>query len=249
MGGFVSAVFNDAVDVVTDIGETIGDAGSFIYKEAVHPVVDIGVDLTMDFVDLNLDAIDFVADDIFGVSGTMTMLQNASTGVRFLSHEALDGNWKAALMLGAAVVSLWLAIPSGGMSLIGFINLASTLYGITMSMSEVGRMVTMMGQDGFIKYLQEIRDMMALAFTNAWINGSMNMWMAGGALYDSPKAGDVLFNTTGSLKTTKFLNLQEENNTTWSNWSLGRYAEFQQKTFGNLAGDTFFSVSPLAQRI
>lgn len=39
----------------------------------------------------------------------------------------------------------------------------------------------------------------------------MNEWMAGGRLYDAPRAGDLHFNVTGNMNTTKFLGLPYTN--------------------------------------
>ncbi|MDQ7044721.1 MAG: hypothetical protein Q9M40_07090 [Sulfurimonas sp.] len=42
-------------------------------------------------------------------------------------------------------------------------------------------------------------------------SADMHDWMAGGTLYDSPRAGDIFFNATGDLNTVKFLGLQDKN--------------------------------------
>jgi hypothetical protein len=44
------------------------------------------------------------------------------------------------------------------------------------------------------------------------MDGDMNDWMAGGMLYDSPRAGDLFFNPTGDLNTVRFLGLEDNNN-------------------------------------
>ena len=42
-------------------------------------------------------------------------------------------------------------------------------------------------------------------------SNEMNRWMAGGDLYDAPRAGDVLFNVAGNLNTVRFLGIQDTN--------------------------------------
>jgi hypothetical protein len=43
------------------------------------------------------------------------------------------------------------------------------------------------------------------------VDASSNDWMAGGKLYDSPRAGGAYFNETGDLNTVRFLGLQDRN--------------------------------------
>ena len=88
-----------------------------------------------------------------------------------------------------------------------------------------------------------------VGYINDFMNGSMNLWMAGGILYDSPRAGDTMFNVTGDMNTTKFLGIKNNNSNKWSEWNSDRYHDYQKKVFGNLAGSDFFAVNKLAQRI
>jgi len=70
--------------------------------------------------------------------------------------------------------------------------------------------------------------------------GEINRWMAGGDLYDAPRAGDVMFNVAGNLNTVRFLGLQDTN----------RFPDMVQtfvnpnvsSLFGPMAGDINFSV-------
>jgi len=101
---------------------------------------------------------------------------------------------------------------------------------------------------GYYQYNQMLNEQ-RLTFTNTWINGSMNYWFAGGMLYDAPKAGDIMFHPTGKLPTTKFLGLENENNSNFMEWDGGKMHDYQKKVYGNMAGDNFFGVSPLAQRL
>lgn len=71
-------------------------------------------------------------------------------------------------------------------------------------------------------------------------NGEMSDWMAGGSMYDSPRAGDILFNAMGNLNTTVFLGLENKN---FGFDMTASYANAEVfKSFGTLAGDSRFSV-------
>lgn len=77
-------------------------------------------------------------------------------------------------------------------------------------------------------------------FLNLHISGDIGDWMAGGNMYDSPRAGNILFNPLGSLNTTVFLGLDNQNFSPSLPSTLANPEGF--KKFGTLAGDTGFSV-------
>lgn len=77
-------------------------------------------------------------------------------------------------------------------------------------------------------------------FLNLYTSGEMGDWMAGGNMYDSPRAGNILFNPLGSLNTTVFLGLDNQNFAPSLPATLANPEVF--KKFGTLAGDTGFSV-------
>ena len=269
MGGWFDDFIDNTIDALDDIGDSIGDVLEDTYKEVIQPALDFGVDLTADFVEANLDAIDYVGS-AFGVDDITGSLHDINEGVRYLSHESLDGNWKAAATLGVLVASVYLAVISGGaafsttMSILGSLGLGGTagvivgytimgaiivssimsIYGVALSLEAIGKYAN--NPNALMRMAQQMRDSMNLAFTNAWINGSMNLWRAGGLLYDAPRAGDLKFNVTGNMNTVKFLNIQDQNKSTWMDWSEGKYHNFHRKNFGNMAGDEFFSVAPMA---
>ena len=72
-------------------------------------------------------------------------------------------------------------------------------------------------------------------------DGSVNDWMAGGNLYDSPRAGNVFFNVTGDMNTVRFLGLQDKNFNPHLNRKLNGMAELH-KMLGVTAGSKGFSV-------
>ena len=256
-----------AGDIASDIYHTAEDAVEDIYHEVVQPALDITIDFLYYELDMALDIIDYGFEAV-GVSGSTKFLDNINTAARYIGHGIADGNWeaiKAGAMVAVAIVITWYtwdpyvfanAIGSvialsetAAIALIaaGYVAAIYSIYGISLSLAMIGNYIN--NPSRLAAIASRARDAMNIAFTNAWINGSMNMWMAGGILYDSPKAGDLLFNVTGDLNTTKFLNAENKNTTTWSNWNNGKYHEFERKVFGNMAGDEFFSISPIAQRI
>lgn len=77
-------------------------------------------------------------------------------------------------------------------------------------------------------------------FFNLLSSGDISDWMAGGAMYDSPRAGDLLFNPMGNLNTTVFLGLENQNFTPSLTHAFANPEPFRM--FGTLAGDTGFGV-------
>ena len=269
--------YHDTVDYLEDdLLDDIGDIGTNAYhsvEDAVSDIYDTVNDAIYDIETFTFRTVDFVMDKGLGISGSTKFLRNLSTGVHAILRGIGDGNWQAikmGIMIAVLVVvtilswgaaspylaaALAYGVPTAGAALLvtlAVISVASSIYsiyGMAVSIADIGEAIRNGSTAGVIKAAMESKAQMDLAFVNGWINGSMNMWMAGGILYDSPRAGDVLFNVTGSQKTTKFLNIQGSNSNNWQAWDIGRYHDYQKKVFGNLAGSDFFAVSPLAQRI
>ena len=250
-----------------DITDAVGDVGTFVWNEGIEPIGDFSIDLLADFTELNLDVIDFVLEP-FGITGATQFLRDLNEGARYLGHGILDGNWdavRAGVMIAVAIVITiytWnpyaLANAVGSvialsqaaaytLIAIGYAASIYTIYGIAVSVAAIGEAVRNGAMMDLLAVMQKTKDAMNLSFVNAFINGSMNLWRAGGILYDSPRAGDLQFNVTGSLNTTQFLGMQNMNNNTWSQWERGSYHNFQSKTFGSMAGDMFFGIKPITQ--
>ena len=79
-------------------------------------------------------------------------------------------------------------------------------------------------------------------FSSLLLSGEMNSWMAGGNLYDAPRAGDVMFNVLGNMNTVRFLGIEDTNKIP------DMVKEFVNpelfRSLGNMAGDDNFSVIP-----
>ena len=267
-------IVKDTIDLAVDITEHTTKGilnvaqGDFsgAWDEAQEMGHDI-VDYTTDITNTQLGVIDSAFETI-GISGSVNFLQNMNTGAAWIGHGVIEGNkdaLKAGAMIAISLVVTWItwnpyALANAVGSVVALSEVAAialiaagyamtiyTVYGIALSIEQIGRFIS--NPSLLLAYAQRIKDSMNLAFTTGFINGSMNYWMAGGALYDAPKAGDVMFRPNGHLGTTRFLGLQDKNNSTWSSWSDGKYHDYQRKIFGNLAGDHFFSVSPIAQRM
>ena len=282
IGGCISCIscvsnpLKEVERVVEDVGDFIGDVSTTVWNEVLEPAYDATVDFTNDIIEYTmLDPVDFVLDDVLGISGALSMLYDVNEGTRWIMHGIGDGNWdaiKAGAMIAAAVVITIMTAGAGasigaGLAQAAFamgitsaqvlmtayyigviISIASTiysLYGIAVSVAQIGEIVKNGGIYNLTTHLQQMKDAMNLAFTNAFINGSMNLWRAGGVLYDAPKAGDLQFNVTGNLNTVRFLGMEDKNTNNWYSWTNDKYHDFSSKTFGNMAGDMFFSVKPI----
>ena len=72
------------------------------------------------------------------------------------------------------------------------------------------------------------------------INHDVNRWMAGGTLYDAPRAGNILFNPIGDLNTVRFLGVEDKNFSPNLNEVFANPEVF--RVLGSFAGDKNFSV-------
>ncbi len=79
-----------------------------------------------------------------------------------------------------------------------------------------------------------------LSFLGMSMSGELHDWFAGGTLYDSPRAGDILFNPIGNLNTTVFLGLENQNFA--PNLQAVYASPDLHRAFGTLAGDAGFGV-------
>ncbi len=272
------SVVDAVVDIVEDVVDTAVDVATDIYEDVIEPVANLAIDLTVDLFDaLVFEPLEIILDPI-GLGGIVDTAEDFLTGVAYLTSETLAGNWSAAGQLAVIIGSVALTIATFGatstatLATLSAYNLGVTstlvlntiyyttlyagmasaiysIYGIVISTAELGAIVSAGGTTSLFIQLNAMKNAMNLAFVSSWINGSMNFWMAGGVLYDAPRAGDVLFNPTGNMNTTKFLNIPDRNSNLWMKWESGRMHDFQKSVFGNLAGNEFFAVSPLAQRI
>ena len=264
---FVEDAYDDGVDFVEDLGRDVEELVEDTYKYVVEPIVDAHIKVVHDITEYSIDAMDFVADDIFGVSGAFELLYNVNDGAEYIAYGIVEGDEKAIAVGAMVAVSVVLTVVSfggatpllasslgalsglmaGGMGVtmtlmaVGYVALGVyTLYSIALPFAEIGKALKQGGMAGVVEQAQKVRDAMNLAYVNDNINGSMAYWMAGGLLYDAPRAGDIFFNTTGDLNTTKFLGLQNRNS---SPDSIVRHANPEvHKVLNVSAGDTFFKI-------
>lgn len=82
---------------------------------------------------------------------------------------------------------------------------------------------------------QDIKSFMILNTTE-----EMSRWMAGGDLYDAPRAGDVAFSAVGNLNTVRFLGIADTNRT--ADMVLAHINPELQQIFGKLAGEDNFNI-------
>ena len=263
----VEPVTEPVVDFIEDTADVVVDfIEEDVYGDILRPTFEVAIDFTHKFAEeVALKPIDKALEAV-GISGSMNLLYNLNDGLAWIEKGILRGNWQAikagAMIAVAIVVTIVTWSPyalaneigavialsqSGAYALIAiqYALLLSSVYGIAVSIATIGKYIN--NPYSLIAKLQQIRDSMNLAYVNGFINGTMNMWMAGGVLYDSPRAGDVMFKIDGHLGTTRFLNLEDKNQSVFHDWVNNKYHEFAKKSYGQLAGDEFFGISPLAR--
>jgi len=79
-------------------------------------------------------------------------------------------------------------------------------------------------------------------FSSLMLSGDINSWMAGGSLYDAPRAGDVMFNVMGNMNTVRFLGIEDTNNIPDIVREFANPEVYRK--LGYMAGDNNFSVIP-----
>lgn len=87
----------------------------------------------------------------------------------------------------------------------------------------------------FTTAMQDTKSFMLLNTTQ-----DMSRWMAGGDLYDAPRAGDVTFSAIGNLNTVRFLGIEDRNKT--DDMLLAHINPELNLMFGALAGDDGFNI-------
>jgi len=266
MGGAVDAV-KDIVDAVIDIHVDFID--TVLTPDVVVDVILDVAEVTTDTLTLGL--VDDLTDTVFDFA------RNVNIGIEYLTDQALTGDLGAIGQLAIVAGSIALTIASFGatapatsavlagmsagvtsgataLALFNTVMVATmtmsiySLYGIVISFAELGAMIARGGLIRLFNQLNAIKDAMNLTTVNSWVNGTMGRWMAGGVLYDAPRAGDLLFNPTGTQNTTKFLGLQDTNSNFYIQTSvLGYFHTPHRLKFGAKAGDEGFSVSSLVK--
>lgn len=223
----------DSLDYVTD--DIMGFSGVWDYAYDVNRGSKW---IAKGIGDGNWDAIK--AGAMVAVAITITALtlgSGAQVGAALAQTAFSMGVTNATVLMASYYVASSLAI--------GTLGLIMSIYNISSNLAMIGQMIATGNLYNALKSFQVIRDAMNLAFVNTWINGSMGLWMAGGILYDAPRAGDLMFNPSGSLATTKFLGLEGHNQDNWYEWNNGRYHDFQSKILNITTGTPFYAVAPL----
>ncbi|MGB3988527.1 MAG: SPASM domain-containing protein [Minisyncoccales bacterium] len=127
-----------------------------------------------------------------------------------------------------------------------FATIASAMYGIYTTaavVEQLGHDIEKYGMSAISNFLYnaaEMKKAIDAAYVSASINGSMSLWMAGGELYDAPRAGNVLFNPAGNLNTVRFLGLEDRNKNPDMQVAYANPEVFSR--FGTMAGDRYFHV-------
>lgn len=82
--------------------------------------------------------------------------------------------------------------------------------------------------------------------TNMYVTGRNGLWMAGGALYDSPRGGGYFFKPEGRLYTSVFLGNGNQNTSTFEGYREGYVAEVSTNVLNVRAGSEGYSISPFS---
>ena len=205
-------------------------------KAGFHDVIDIYLSV---FFEFGLTFVDDLLENV-GVKGSTQYGKDMVTATRYLAHGMLDAEWQAwkmAIILAALIFVSWLlgGLDGGGMAMamantiiITFeitsyaaivitvmattvLAMAYVAYSITSPLAAIGRQIRHGGMNSVRMSAQSMERSMMMSTANSYIFGEMGEWMAGGSLYDSPRAGGVLLNPTGSQNTTRFLRMQDMN--------------------------------------
>ncbi len=158
--------------------------------------------------------------------------------------------WAAGLVVGLSTtlaVVVWVTVYAATVLswLYGVYNVMMMLDGI----ADLGDMLKRGGKKAILGLSLELEKMVArgrVATVSSAFNGQMSMWMAGGDLYDSMKAGDIAFKPDGNLNSQVFLGLPNMNSgTKFSRYQSGSIGDFASTKTNALAGDMFFSGTAL----
>lgn len=245
--------------------------GFDILKDMAHHTVNLLYEVTGE----TLDIVDEIFSAV-GIEGSMKFLQNLNEGANYLAHGILNGDWdaiKAGALIAIMVVITWFTAGAtadrASMFIVNILGeylitnavalqviyystiiaqIAFATYGALLPIAEIGKAVVRGNVAPIFKVASDMRAAMNLSLVTSAINNTKDRWMAGGDLYDAPRAGDVLFNPTGVQNTTKFLGLQDQNiNSYITNNVLGYGHEPHRKVYGSFAGEVNFSVNSLVK--
>ena len=250
---------DDIIDEVERIDDNLED----FYNDAIEPFLNDIIDFFDDLYEFNMDVIDSVFE-FFGVSGATNFLRDLNSGLSNIAKGVLAGDWdaiKAAGMLAIAIIitvvtwNPYLLVNTAGSVMAlsqsvqtallaaGYASSIYTVYSIALPVSIIGKYIN--NPMKLIEYAEGYANSLRESFVTYIVNGSYFLWLPGQPLYDSQKAGDIRFNVTGSLATTKFLWMEDKNSNEWISWRDGGKGDFSEDFFGNLAGDRFFSISKI----
>jgi len=249
--GALLAAFTNLALAVYGFGETIVD----VIKEVNHIAIDAVVDVHIELTELAGSTTDALVGSEFE-AGTLV---NAAEGARWVSHGIVEGDKNAILMGAILAASIALAVLSAGaatglvMTAIAYISVAYTIYNVTMTLAELGEMITQrpdlfydsygnLTMQYMHEYWQSMRDAMNLNIALGFITGSIYNWYPGQLLYDAPRAGDILFAADGAQDTVMFYGGQNNNIKMLNEVNVtNRYSEPWTNHIDNLAGENDFN--------
>jgi hypothetical protein len=235
--GFIDDAINDTTNFIEsayeDIEDTIKEVGYDIQDELIDP-------LQESYRDLERSVSDF------------------GKGFEYTWDAWMHGDWKAGLnvimsiaSIGAAAYAMYLWFPVagtfagtvgdiviGGIMAAVFASAIATLTSVFFQYEAIGNAIRNNNMKGLMKGAINYKNDMNSEYTFSWVNSTMTLWMAGGVLYDSPRAGDVMFKPEGNLNTTVFLGMQNRNISSFDKYRTGTIG---QLSTDKLAGSMLFA--------
>lgn len=253
-----------------DFGETMDKSDeNFFSDEWWDDFFDIKTDNTYDMLEIKDEPASWI-----GITGGSKFVRNYEYGANHIGKLAAKGDNQAWKMIAGMTISIILLVISAGKSsyawttltgiiwsVVSLYSLGSGIYGIIQilkSIEDLGsylqgeseaalheKLAMLIDLYGQLEYDKE--KALQFNFLSRSIDGTLQeYWMAGGKLYDAPRAGDIFFDPAGAMHTTRFLGLEDKNVNTWTRNAHGKIGDIFTRTFPNLAGGPFFEINKLA---
>ena len=231
---------------VTDFGLDAIDLGfqQLGVKGSVNFLKDVSTGLeytTSGVIDGDPESIAMAAVIAISIASGVGALSNASM------WSTAGSDWAEIVASGSAA-----AMSSADVAYTSFViaqelaSIVSSVYGVYTT----AEMVATLGEEiqnygtgaiyDFLNSSYKKSKAIQTSYLNSFIDGSINDWMAGGKLYDAPRAGNIMFNVLGNMNTVRFLGREDTNKipdmvSEFTNPELFR-------SLGNMPGDKNFSV-------
>lgn len=246
-------VFTPVQEFFEPVVEPIEEAGRDIYQEVIEPIEEESRRFERRIEDIG-KGLEYLTKESFDGNWKAALGLTVSIASIVLAGYSLYKAFSAAFDVaglfsdfgGENLLSGFVSATIYATAVVGIVSLAIySIYSVVMQFADLGEALRNMKNAPQIA--ERIQNQMRLDYTSSWINGSMGLWMAGGMLYDAPRAGDVQFKPDGNLNTLVFLGKQNLNTSKFGMYQHGHIGRYNDMRMPHLAGHEFFSVKPLAK--